>query len=229
MTRERTPAEADRDRRAASVDLLGVLAYGKIAAFALLSAESVRAPRHDLRVALAEYAVAEFADYELLAARVRSLGVDPAQAVAPFRAAVDDFHARTAPSSWVEGLVRAYIGDGIAVDFFAAVSAFLDPAIGELVEHIGDHGGRADFAIAAVREAVEGDPALAARLSLWGRRLVGEAVTQVQQMAAQRDPLARLLVGDVHGAGTDLGELGRIITSVTDTHQERLRRLGLSA
>ena len=47
---------------------------------------------------------------------------------APFVAAIDEFHARTAPSDWLEGLVKAYVGDGIAVDFCRAVAELLDDA-----------------------------------------------------------------------------------------------------
>ena len=42
--------------------------------------------------------------------------------MAPF----DAFHARTAPADWLEGLVKAYVGDGLAADFYREIAAFLD-------------------------------------------------------------------------------------------------------
>ena len=55
--------------------------------------------------------------------------------------------------------------------------------------------GHAEFAVARVREAIEADPAVAGRLALWARRLVGEALGQAQRVAAEREDLASLLAG----------------------------------
>ena len=40
------------------------------------------------------------------------------------------------------------------------------------------------------------DPRLASRLALWGRRLVGEALTQAQRVGIEREYLAGLLFAD---------------------------------
>ena len=42
----------------------------------------------------------------------------------------DAFHAHTAPRDWLEGLVKAYVGDGLAADFYREIAAFLDAAPG---------------------------------------------------------------------------------------------------
>ena len=70
--------------------------------------------------------------------------------------------------------------------------------------------GQADFAVTVVREAIAADPRLAGRLALWGRRLVGEAITQAQRVGVERDALASILVGAPGRAGADLAELGRM-------------------
>ncbi len=75
------------------------------------------------KTALAEMAVAEFGHFQLLRGRIEELSADPQDVMQPFVAAVDAFHARTAPSDWLEGLVKAYVGDGIAADFYRAVAA----------------------------------------------------------------------------------------------------------
>ena len=51
----------------------------------------------------------------------------------PFTAALDSFHERTAPGDWLEGLVKAYVGDGIAEDFYREVSAYVDTSTRDLV------------------------------------------------------------------------------------------------
>ena len=50
-----------------------------------------------------------------------------------------------------------------------------------------------------VREAIAADPRVAGRLALWGRRLVGEVLSQAQRVAAERDALSNLLVGGIGG------------------------------
>src|SRR5260221_13642628 len=86
-------------------------------------------------------------------------------------------------------------------------------------------GGHAQFAITRVREAIAADPALAGRLALWARRLVGEALSQAQRVAAERESLARLLGG---GSPAQLGEIGRIISALAEPPAQRMAALGLA-
>ena len=45
--------------------------------------------------------------------------------MAPFVPALDAFHEGTRPSTWLEGLVKAYVGDGLASDFYREIAGFL--------------------------------------------------------------------------------------------------------
>jgi len=83
---------------------------------------------------------------------------------------------------------------------------------------------QATFAVRKVRAAIAADPRLSGRLALWARRLVGEALTQAQKVAVERESLVRLL-----SARADLAELGRLFSRVTDGHYARMEALGLSA
>ena len=147
----------------------------------------------------------------------------------PFTAALEAFHERTAPGDWLEGLVKAYVGDGIAEDFYREVSAYLDPGTRELVLEVLEDTGHSEFAVDRVRAAIDQDPKLAGRLALWGRRLVGEALSQAQRVAAERDALAALLVGGMSRRGADLAEVGRMFARLTENHTKRMASLGLSA
>ena len=223
---------ADPQYRAAVVDLLGVLAYGELSAFTRLAGDSELAPSQPLKAAVAGLAVAEFRHYELLVARLQAMGVDPESAMAPFIRAVDAFHERTRPSTWLEGLVKAYVGDGIAIDFYREISAYVDPSTQALVHDAMQDVGQAEFVVKVVREAIAADERVAGRLALWGRRLVGEALSQAQQVAVERDALSSLLVGGAGGAhrpSADLAELGRMFARLTDEHTRRMGRLGLAA
>ena len=219
----------DAAYRAAVVDLLGALAYGELTAFSRLAADADLAPTQPYKAALAGLAVAEFHHYEALTASLGEMGVDPEEAMAPFIAPIDGFHDRTRPTGWLEGLVKAYVGDGIATDFYREISAYVDPATQALVRSVLQDVGQAEFAVRAVREAIAADPRIAGRLALWGRRLVGEALSQAQRVAVERDALASLLVGGHNRPGADLAELGRMFARLTDEHTRRMDRLGLSA
>ncbi|HEY7144040.1 MAG TPA: ferritin-like fold-containing protein [Streptosporangiaceae bacterium] len=208
------------------VDLLGLLAYASLVAFLRLSDDAALAARLADKEALARMAVAQFGHFQLLRGRLETMGADPEQAISPFVAAIDAFHARTRPADWLESLVKAYVGDGIAHDFYRAVAELLDAETRELVLKVLADTGQAEFVVAQVRAAVEADPAVAGRLALWARRLVGEALGQAQRVAAEREPLARLLAG---GTVTQLGEIGRMFASLTDAHAERMTALGLAS
>jgi ferritin-like protein len=206
------------------VDLLGVLSYALLVAFFRLVEDAALAESPADKAALAEMAVAEFGHFRLLRDRIQELNVDPDAAMRPFVAAIDEFHARTAPSDWLEGLVKAYVGDGIAADFFRTVAELLDPQTRELVLEVLKDTGHAGFVVARVREAIEADPRVAGRLALWARRLVGEALGQAQRVVAEREALASLLAG---GEVSQLGEIGRMFAQMTDAHARRMAALGL--
>jgi tRNA-(MS[2]IO[6]A)-hydroxylase (MiaE)-like len=221
------PDDAGTDH-AAVVDLLGVLAYGQLIAFERLADDARLAPTLLDKAALGGMAVAEYQQYEKIERYLRKLEVDPVLAMEPFVAPLDDFHDLTAPSDWLEGLVKAFVGDGIATDFYREVSTFLDAETQALVVEVLSDSGHAEFAVDRVRAAIEADPTVAGRLALWGRRLVGEALVQAQRVAVDREALTELIVGGAAGVG-GLAELGRMLARLTEAHTKRMARLGLRA
>ena len=229
-TPEAFGALADPEYRAAVVDLLGVIAFGEISAFERLADDTKLAPTLQDKVALARMASAEFAKVDVIHQRIRELGSDPFEAMAPFRVALDDFHRHTAPADWPEGLVKAFVGDGLANDFYREIATFLDAETRDLVvSSLDDDGGHSAFVVDRVRQLIDDDPRVGGRLALWGRRLMGEALTQAQRVAADRDSLTALLAGGVDRPGMDLAAIGRMFTRLTERHTERMAELGLDA
>ena len=219
----------DPTYREAVIDLLGVIAYGEISAFERLAEDAKLAPTLQDKVSLAAMASAEFGKVAPLHARISDLGADPFSAMAPFRLAIDQFHQHTAPADWLEGLIKAYVGDGLANDFFREIAAYLDPETRDLVVSSVEDAGHSAFVVERVRQTIAADPPLGGRLALWGRRLMGEALTQAQRVAADRDTLAALLAGGVDRPGLDLAAIGRMFTRLTERHDERMSELGLDA
>lgn len=208
----------------AVVDLLGALAYAELTAFDRLAEDARLAPTLTGRAALARMAAAEIGHHCRLVERLEQLGADPSRAMAPFVPALDAFHESTRPSSWLEGLVKAYVGDGLATDFYREIAAFLPDPDRVLVLEVLADTGHADFAVREVRAALQADRTLSGRLSLWGRRLVGEAMSQSQAVIAEHDGLAELII-----AGTgDLSGVARLIERITSAHTKRMKALGLN-
>jgi hypothetical protein len=222
---EWTDPMSEDERRQASVDLLGVLAYAELTAFERLAVDASLAPSLADKAALGAMAVAEFGHYQVLHERLAAIGVDSTVAMAPFVGPLDAFHDSTTPADWLESLVKAYVGDGLAADFYREVSELMDDGTQSLVGDVLDDTGHAEFAVAHVRAAIDADPAVAGRLALWARRLVGEALVQAQRVAVDRDALARLIVG---GVG-DLTAVGEMLARLTQRHSERMEQLGLHA
>jgi tRNA-(MS[2]IO[6]A)-hydroxylase (MiaE)-like len=220
---EWTEPMSSEDRRQAVVDLLAVLALAELTAFERLAADASLAPTLADKAALGGMAVAEFGHYRVLHDRLATLGVDSTEAMSPFVGPLNAFHDSTAPADWLESLVKAYVGDGFAADFYREVAELMDDATQSLVGDVLDDSGHAEFAVAHVRSAIESDPAIAGRLALWARRLVGEALVQAQRVAVDRDALARLIVGDVG----DLVAVGELLARLTQRHGERMESLGL--
>jgi len=209
----------------AVTDLLGMLAYGEFRAFEKLSADAAMAPGMADRAAVAAMAVAEYGHFRRLCAALEAHGRAPFTAMAPFEAAIDSFHRNTQPTDWLEGLIKAYVGDGIAMDFYRGVAEFLDPETNALVVSVCDDLGHSAFVIEAVAAATAADPSISGRLALWGRRLVGEAFARAQGVALERENLARLALA----GGTSRPDLDALFERVTDAHVERMRELGLEA
>jgi hypothetical protein len=219
----------DPQYREAVVDLLGAIAYGEISAFERLAEDGKLAPTLEDKVAIATMATAEFAHVAPLLDRMSALGADPFAAMAPFRRAIDLFHAHTAPADWFEGLIKAYVGDGLANDFYREIAAYLDSETRDLVVASLEDGGHSRFVVERVRAAIAADHRLGGRLALWGRRLMGEALTQAQRVAAERDALSALLAGGVDRPGLDLAAIGRMFTRITERHAARMDELGLAS
>ena len=125
--------------------------------------------------------------------------------------------------------MKAYAGAAIATDFYSEIARYVDPETRSLVERAVDSDEQDAFIMSVLSDAIAADPRVGSRLALWGRRLVGEALSQAQRVAATHDGLTALLVDDGSGVGADLAELTRMFERLTSDHTRRMEALGLTA
>jgi hypothetical protein len=214
----------------AVIDLLGVLAYGELVAFERTAADASLAPTLEDKSALAKMAAAEFAHFEKISAHLTSLGSDPIAAMQPFMSPLNQFHNTLTPRDWLEGLLKAYVGDGIANDFYREISTHMDAETAKLVTEVLSDVGQAEFAVNRIRAAIEQDPKIAGRLALWGRRLMGEMISQATLVAGSRPALQELFFRPPTGETTKTAtDLTAMVNRLTVSHAKRMDVLGLAS
>lgn len=204
--------------------LLGLLACGEVFGFHTLAEASARSSDFGQRVTLMQMATVHKDAYGTTRQRLLDSGAQADTIIESFAGPLEIYNQRTAPTSELEALVKAYVGTGIAADFIREVSAYLDPethefVIGTLAEPQPD-----SVIVPKIKAALAADPQRAGRLALWGRRLMGEAISQAQRVAVTQPELLALLMGS-----DDLVGFQEMITRMTANHTARMEAIGLYA
>ncbi|MFD6564625.1 ferritin-like fold-containing protein [Micromonospora profundi] len=206
----------------AVADLLGLVAFGELLAFERMAGDARLAPDLHRRAGLNEMAAAEIANYRRLADRLTTLGVPPEVAMAPYVEPLQAYHDSTEPRDWAEVVTKAYVGDAITDDFIREIADALDEPDRALVLDVLHDSRYAEFAAAEITVAVTAEPRVAGRLSMWARRLVGEALSQAGRVAVERPALTTLIA---QGDRVDVpGLFGRL----TAAHTRRMATVGLN-
>ena len=204
-------------------ELFTLLAYGEVAAFYRLTEEARMAPDLRGRVNMARMAAAEMGHFELLRATLESRGVDVLPAITRYAPALEQYHRLTTPSTWLEALVKTYVGDAMAADLYLAIASSLPPEVADVVRAVLAETVHSQFVVAEVVSAVTASGRQRSRLALWSRRLLGEAITQAQYVLAEHDELVDLVL-----ASGGLGQVTDLFDRVQRTHDERMRQLRLA-
>jgi 1,2-phenylacetyl-CoA epoxidase catalytic subunit len=204
-------------------ELFSLLAYGEVAAFYRLTDEARMAPDLRGRINMARMAAAEMGHYDLVRDTLEARGVDALAAMARYAPALEQYHRLTLPSTWLEALVKTYVGDAMAADLYRAIAGSLPDEVADVVRAVLAETGHSQFVVAEVRSAVTASSRQRSRLALWSRRLLGEAITQAQYVMADHDELVDLVV-----VGGGLGQLTDFFDRLQRTHDERMRQLGLA-
>ena len=205
-------------------ELFALLAYGEVAAFYRLTDEARMAPNLRGRINMASMAAAEMNHYEVLRDALERRGVDVVPAMTKYAAALENYHRLTTPSTWLEALVKTYVGDALAADFYLEIATSLPVQVADVVRAVLSETGHSQFVVAEVQAAVTASEKQRHRLALWSRRLLGEAITQAQYVMADHDELVDLVMT----SGEGLTQMTEFFDRLQRTHASRMQELGLA-
>ncbi|MFF5791453.1 ferritin-like fold-containing protein [Paeniglutamicibacter sp. NPDC012692] len=215
---------ARRDAAQDEMALLGLIAYQELTAFEHLSSDARFSPTLVDRETLARLAVTEFGHYELIREIIASRGMDAQEVMEPFMSSLDEMHERTKPGDWYESLTKAYVIDGVAADFYSYIASELTEESRSVVQSVKTSDANTVWLRDRLQLAISDRPERASRLALWGRRLLGEALTQAREIGEQYD---------YWGSLEERGDRGQTMTALfarlVENHSRRMSKLGMTA
>ena len=158
------------------------------------------------------------AAFDAVNALAREAGVDASAGAEPFIGSLGDFDERLRPLDWEERLIKTYLAFGLLLDFSEALVDALDEPLRTAVLDVLGADRFGAMAATELLDDVAGDPQLAARLGLWGRRVVGEEIGTLRRMLSAHPELL--------GGGADAEALYEVLSQGATS---RMRGLGLRA
>ncbi|WP_103062149.1 ferritin-like fold-containing protein [Actinomyces qiguomingii] len=210
---DRTSAASPSQHAAA---VAGLAAYARTIACTRYAKDADKAPDMSSRVELLRMSAEAVASLDRLHQEASAAGVDVLTAAAPFIGALGDFDERLRPLDWYERLTKTYLTFGLLRDFVVALADTLAASLRDLLTREADTDRLAAFAPAQLVPAIDADTQLAARLGLWGRRVVGEEIGTMKRLLAAAPDLA--------ASGADAEALHEALSQGAIT---RMRGLGL--
>jgi hypothetical protein len=208
--------------RSQAVALLGLVAAAKQTAFCHHARDAAASDRVAIRVTMADIAAAEQDRCALARRRLGGLGVDPLAEMTPYLRELSSFDYGQRTEHWWERVVSSYLSHGIAVDTQRILAVHLDPSTAGLFAGLLEECAGADYLRALLVHAVRADSRRAARLSLWGRRVAGDAIGVATRTVARVAGL-----GEILASGSD-GGVAPLQSQLIAEHARRMDALGLT-
>ncbi|MFC4338119.1 ferritin-like fold-containing protein [Salininema proteolyticum] len=199
--------------------LLQLFLMYQLRTFDRYSANVGFAPDFDRHFRLAQSAGSAVDGLAAIAAQIEKNGSVPHYSK-QFEPSVDTYHGATVARDWLEVVVKLYVGGSIARDFFHDAGEALPEEVRDTLRDALAKSDVEEFAAEEVRTAIAGDETASGRLSLWGRRIAGEALNLMQQVVSLDAALGELAVPD--------GDVAGLVKSLNRRHQERMKAVGLN-
>lgn len=151
-------------------DIDAVAGYYALYAQGRLAKDQALAPMVVQQVALAEMSARAFDLYRLITLHAGTGLIDALQKSA---GVTDELESRLRPGDWWERVVKTYVTIGMWSDALQTLT-------GERYPDVEFDFGHQEWASRLIEAGCAADDRLSARLSLWGRRVNGDAVSAVR-------------------------------------------------
>jgi hypothetical protein len=197
---------------------LGKSAYLQLAIFENLSRVVRSAPSTEAKSTLSSVAGLALTKHRELVAEIERHGADAAATMQPFVAEIDNFQRVTEGNDWFESVTSCYLTAGFLDDFLVRLATGLPGAVGDRVTAVLEEDSGEAVIVAELLAAIEKNPRLAARLAMWGRRLVGDTML-----------LARWTLRPSDNRDSDEARIEPVFTELIAAHTRRMDALGLTA
>jgi hypothetical protein len=216
-------------------EFLGQLAYLQLSQFEILTNELKYSPNTQYNADLSEAAAKSFEKYRAISKKIASLGIDPTDAMDPYVERIETFHSRTRGTDWYETVIKVYLVGGLLDDFYRRLAVALEPASRAAIEKALDDKTIEKFAVKILVEAMGDNPALASRLALWGRRIMGDTLLELRaafdnRKLAGKSPEDRFSEDEERQLNLEAySKLEPLISELIGKHTMRMDALGLTA
>lgn len=133
------------------------------------------------------------------------------------------FLSVTAPANRTQSMLRLAISAGLLADLSQTMIPRLEAETAQRIAPGKAIWRSIDFASSQVVEDISGS------LSLYGRRVISEAILLVQMLAARDVELSNVLSGTDDDGLADLAGVGTLMDGLLESAMRRMRHLGLNA
>ncbi|WP_022868728.1 ferritin-like fold-containing protein [Schaalia vaccimaxillae] len=197
----------------ADADVVGLLAFSALAVMTRLAKDGDQSPTIAAHIEHARMSKRAFEIFEELEVWSAHRGVDLPAVASEYSGLYDDLDARTRPTTWAERSTKTYVTVGIIGDMLAEISRRHE--LFGVADGLWDLG-QGEWVRTHLGPRILADQQLAARLSLWARRVAGEVIGLVRATLFTHPDLAMTPEA-----------MDEIAEFVTTRHGERMKELHL--
>ncbi len=198
------------------VQVLGAVAYGELKAYDGAMARAEEAHDDAERKVWRTIAAEELRHHKGFVRRLSALGADPDEAMAPYRASLDHYHALPPETDEIAAAVCDLLGEGIAADLLGWLKKVTDSETAAFIDTvIEDEVGHEGRAAAEVRRLIASHPD--------GKRRASRAAARMLARLAQSGPGS----GPSFVAFLRLGRAPDLISRLATGYLRRLDMLGI--
>ncbi|WP_067249072.1 ferritin-like fold-containing protein [Microbacterium resistens] len=196
---------------------LGQAAYLQLGYFETLTRLIRATPELAEKEALSRAAGAALTKHTRLVDVIRERGDDPTEVMLPFREQLDAFRRKTIGVRPRETLLAVYLTAGMLDDFYLALASSYGRAGGQVMDILAAADDRNEI-VDIIQATISSDEEWRSLLSMWGRRLVGDAL-----LVARAALRPRQLGED------DERRVEPVFTELMGAHARRMDAMGLAS